>query len=388
MNRRILYIQYTNPAGYPPLEHSARILADRGWHIQFLGRDIEGVEDLVFPAHPRISIRCLPPVKNGWARKIHYIRYMLWCFGRTIIQRPHWVYASDVFSCPIAWLCSLIPGVNVLYHEHDAPPTEAVSGFMNSVLQWRGRLARRALACIVPNERRLAHFLEDTRTTSAAMCVWNCPLKAEVFPSREAAVPGTLRLFYHGSIVPDRLPFSVILALSFLPEAVRLSVAGYETVGHPGYIQALKNKAAETGLADRVTFIGTVPDRKSLLAHCAEHDVGLAFMPAETEDFNLRTMTGASNKPFDYLACGLALLVSDLPDWKEMFTVSGYGRACNIDDPESVAEALQWYLAHPDNMRSMGEAGRQRILNAWNYEDQFTPVLQMLENQAAQMPAS
>jgi len=25
--KRILYIQYTNPAGYPPLEHSSRILA-------------------------------------------------------------------------------------------------------------------------------------------------------------------------------------------------------------------------------------------------------------------------------------------------------------------------------------------------------------------------
>ena len=25
--RRMLYVQYTNPAGYPPLEHSSRILA-------------------------------------------------------------------------------------------------------------------------------------------------------------------------------------------------------------------------------------------------------------------------------------------------------------------------------------------------------------------------
>ena len=25
--RKILYLQYTNPAGYPPLEHSSQILA-------------------------------------------------------------------------------------------------------------------------------------------------------------------------------------------------------------------------------------------------------------------------------------------------------------------------------------------------------------------------
>lgn len=34
---RILYIQYTNPAGYPPLEHSSRILAQADWEVLFLG---------------------------------------------------------------------------------------------------------------------------------------------------------------------------------------------------------------------------------------------------------------------------------------------------------------------------------------------------------------
>jgi MFS family permease len=33
---RVLYIQYTNPAGYPPLQHSSRILASAGWQVLFL----------------------------------------------------------------------------------------------------------------------------------------------------------------------------------------------------------------------------------------------------------------------------------------------------------------------------------------------------------------
>ena len=39
-------------------------------------------------------------------------------------------------------------------------------------------------------------------------------------------------------------------------------------------------------------------------------------------DINLNYMTGASNKPFDYMACGLALLVCDLSDWKQMYVES------------------------------------------------------------------
>lgn len=89
-------------------------------------------------------------------------------------------------------------------------------------------------------------------------------------------------------------------------------------------------------------------------------------------------MTGASNKPFDCLACGLALLVSDLPDWREMYVTPGYGLTCDPDNPETIATALRWFLEHPDEMRAMGKRGRQRILEEWNYERQFLPVSEWL----------
>ena len=44
--RRILYVQFTNPAAYPPLEHSARILADAGWDVMFLGTGALGADRL------------------------------------------------------------------------------------------------------------------------------------------------------------------------------------------------------------------------------------------------------------------------------------------------------------------------------------------------------
>ena len=46
----------------------------------------------------------------------------------------------------------------------------------------------------------------------------------------------------------------------------------------------------------------------------------------------MQNMVGASNKPFDYMACGLPLLVTDLPEWTSTFVEPGYARACNPDD--------------------------------------------------------
>ena len=99
-------------------------------------------------------------------------------------------------------------------------------------------------------------------------------------------------------------------------------------------------------------------------------------------------MAGASNKPFDYLARGCALLISDLPDWREMYFEPGYARACDPDNPESIIAAVRWFLEHPEELRAMGEAGRRRILQDWNYETQFAPVRDWLDENCTSRPRS
>jgi glycosyltransferase involved in cell wall biosynthesis len=209
------------------------------------------------------------------------------------------------------------------------------------------------------------------------LIVWNCPRREEIAPPRIAQTRDLLRVLYHGSIEPDRLPPSTIEALAMLPAGVHLTVIGYETIGHRGYVQELRELACRLGVADRVEFVEALP-RHELMLRCRQHDVGLAFMPTTSADVNLAHMTGASNKPFDYLACGLALLVSDLPDWRTMYVAPEYGLACDPATPASIAAALRWFLEYPEERRAMGERGRQRIAAEWNYEQEFQKVYQEL----------
>jgi glycosyltransferase involved in cell wall biosynthesis len=89
-------------------------------------------------------------------------------------------------------------------------------------------------------------------------------------------------------------------------------------------------------------------------------------------------MTGASNKVFDYLACGLALLVSDLPDWNELFVTRGFAHSCDPQDPESIAAALRWFVQNPIQTAGMADRGQKRIASEWNYETQFQPLLRSI----------
>lgn len=380
--RRLLYLQYTNPAAWPPLEHSSRLLAREGWQILMLGIQTPGIEALQFPPHDRIVVRRFPACPTGWAYPMHYAGFGLWAAGWLIRWRPCWLYISDPSSCPLALWFSYLPRIRIIYHEHDTPsmagPIAARRRTVRGILWARRQLAHRAALCILPNAQRVARFVETTGRRNPTLCVWNCPTLEEVATPRPALEGRRLRLLYHGSIVPPRLPPTVLEALAQLPETVTLRLIGYETIGHRGYLQSLQRQAQQLGLAGRVEFLGPLP-RRAVLERSLTCDLGLALVPNDPAALDDQPMTGASNKAFDYLACGLALLVSDLPDWRALYVEPGYGRAVNPDDPRQIAEALRWCLEHPDEVQAMGERGRQRILEEWHYERQFAPVRAVLE---------
>ena len=122
MSRKILYLQYTNPGGYPPLEHSSRIFAQAGWQVIFLGVASRGATPLAFPAHSNLQIHLWPFVGPGVLQKIHFIGFSLWCWIRCLWLRPDVVYGSDPMICPALWLIGRSVPAQTAYHEHDSPP--------------------------------------------------------------------------------------------------------------------------------------------------------------------------------------------------------------------------------------------------------------------------
>src|SRR5262249_72314 len=148
------------------------------------------------------------------------------------------------------------------------------------------------------------------------------------------------------------------------------------TVGHRGYAADLRSAADRLGVGDRFELIDAVESRVELFEWSRSGDVGLALMPMRCGDVNEQYMPGASTKPFDYLATGMALVSSDLAEWRAWF--GDYGRPCIPNDPVSLAAALTWYLEHPAERRAMADRGRERILSDWNYEAQFREVLELM----------
>jgi hypothetical protein len=102
-----------------------------------------------------------------------------------------------------------------------------------------------------------------------------------------------------------------------------------------------------------------------------------------SSDENMRHMAGASNKTFEYLSCGVAPLVSDLPEWRGTFVEPGYALVCNPTKVESIAAVLEWAAEHRTAVRDIAIRGWERLRLDWNYESQFGPVLDAMWERSA-----
>lgn len=370
-----LFVQATDPAAYPPLMHAAGILAESGWTVTFLSAPVVD-KALVLPSHPAIhEVRITERPSHVMGRG-HFLEYCRAAARLARCARPSVIYVSDPMGAAPGLLASATSGARLVYHEHDTPtPGER----LNPLVAWTRRQAmRRAAQVVFPNAERAAIARASTGFDPARLhIVWNAPRQAET-PCLQEKPDEPLVLYYHGSITPDRLPESVAAAVAHFAGRVRLEIAGYESPGATGHVARLQAVAGEARGLPLVRYAGRIPAHDELLRHAAQAHVGLALMPPDSDDVNMRHMTGASNKAFDYLSAGLALLVSDLPDWREMFVTPGYATTCDPRSVDSLTAAIQWFLDHPAERRRMAMAGRARIGEDWNYERQFAPVLRAL----------
>ena len=91
-------------------------------------------------------------------------------------------------------------------------------------------------------------------------------------------------------------------------------------------------------------------------------------------------MVGASNKPFDYLACGLPLLTNTTDEWRSFFGNEGTSISCDPADAEDIARAVLLLRDAPNQREAMAERGRELISQKWNYEYQFQKVIETMES--------
>jgi D-inositol-3-phosphate glycosyltransferase len=161
-------------------------------------------------------------------------------------------------------------------------------------------------------------------------------------------------LLYAGRLVRWKGVEYLLEALpSVVPATTRLWVAGEGP--YRGELEAL---AARLGMADRVTFLGALPQEElaALYRSCAML-VATSFV---NETFGMALG--------EAMACGTPVVASDFGGFREVVKDGVTGLLAHPQDALDLAAKINLLLANPDRAREMGEAGRQRVLKLFSWK--------------------
>ncbi len=90
-------------------------------------------------------------------------------------------------------------------------------------------------------------------------------------------------------------------------------------------------------------------------------DIGIiTFLPAPNH------LTTLATKPFEYMACGLPMIMSDFEYWR--YTFGDLSDYVDPADSKSISVTVNNMLKDPERMKHMGEAGKARVYSEFNWE--------------------
>ena len=271
-------------------------------------------------------------------------------------------------------LKALRPGKAIVYDVHEDYPSMMRDKYW--LPRWTRPIA--ALGARLAN-RVAANFLDGivvadggvagdfTKTARGKTLVYyNFPSPALFARLAGAASQPTADLVYLGGLSVRAGIFVLfdalkILAQSGLQPSVRL--AGY-TDGEKG-LAAINAALRRHDLAGQVRFDGRLA-HSEVPAWLSSGRIGLVLLQ-EVPKF----MKNIPSKLFEYWACGLPVIASDLPPVRQFLVEGQNGYLFRPASPAHLAERIARLLSHPSEREALGRAGRRMVEAEWNNDRQI-----------------
>lgn len=353
------------------LADEARFLAERGSQCllapsRFPGSDawLEGLlaEN---PAFATSEVNP-PPFFEQWRwRHLNFLRARaLWParLRRLDADLAHVFYAWTYDGGTRAWLCHAA-GIPMVLSVHNSFPQSELSAFhrqrmteafssikglyavsasaLDHFLTTYGSFVRDdTLATVVPN------FVDVHRFTPNA--AFRQELRATLGIPDGALVIGSV-----GRLDTQKEPFHVLAMFEQL--AAERDDIFLVFCGHGPLEAEVARQAALSPARERIRFLGFRRDVERVFPALDVH-----VLLSKQEGFGISTA--------EAMACGVPVVVTDVPGTRDVLENSGAGHSVSYGAPADAAAALRHLLAADDQRRHMGEAGRRHATSQFAKE--------------------
>ena len=165
----------------------------------------------------------------------------------------------------------------------------------------------------------------------------------------------------------------IVTATSLLNKNVNIKFVGFLTAGNA---EKLTNWVEHLKMSTHFSYLGTLP-YKDLQAPTLLATIGFALY--KNISFDRVACVTACNKIYEYAACGVPVIVSNFPNYREYLANETWVRFADPDDPRSIASAVQDILSDFGKYEEMCLAARQAFEQKYNYESAFFPLLAKIQ---------
>jgi glycosyltransferase involved in cell wall biosynthesis len=350
----------------------ARSLADAGYEVILLAH-----ADFASDKRQGVLIYGLKKPHGRWQRLLSGWRFFLHC--RNIKADVY--HFHDFELLPVGWLLKKTNAGHVVYDCHENHPETVlerawlpdwIKPALSRLVAWiEPAMARSldAVICVVPDQQNRL-----TQKGCKTILVRNYP-RLEDMPSppdeekaQEIIYLGGLSIARGALVLVD-----IMCELRVSHPLVRLICLG--PFNEPRVEEKVRQYARDRKVDALIDFLPLTP-HEAVFDFLYRARVGL--IPWQPVPQMLKMCY--PNKIFEYMACGLPIVSSDLPGLRQLITPSGCGLLVDPSDARGHAKAIAHLLKHPAKAEQMGALGRDYVHKQYTWHQESQVLLRLYQS--------
>ncbi len=375
---KIVASVYSHPDYYPPTLNSIEILARQATYIEIISRNVKQ-DQIIFPKNVVLKKSGnFMPIRDtecaSYLRKImSFLNFSSQLYKSLSHNSPEWLIVYD--PIPLLAFKLIQPFLRkkpkLWYHNHDI--IEAIRVKKYSISWFALRVEQKAFDSIdlftFPSEERKS-FFPMHRLKGKAIFLPNYPLKKQIRTTTLHTPVKKLNLIYQGNIGEGhglieiihfvknhQLPIDLCLTLiGNCDEKFKLEIL--ETINH-------------FNLQDKVQLMPPVP-YSELKTITESHNVGLAIH--QPVNIAFKTAATSSNKIYEYVACGIPVLLADTIAYREKLQHNEWAFFTDLSEKSLTVN----FVSILNNYQAISKAARLDFETKLNFEHYFSQVLTIL----------
>jgi len=376
----VLLIQRSSTDYYPPVINQARLLSKAGLKVTLidggLGRHLAGLGSDVLVLRPFSNLISASLAGRVW-KNIEFIQFV------RRYQKAAKVRICIAYDSPAILACLPSAGFSGMsvyhFHDHAQIGLANLNGGLMQYLSALPKLSKADVVVVADSMRKKMICRQAHIDESKVLVVRNCPMLCEKLPQGELKahlMKNNFRaakiVFFQGAVSENYYASQIIRSMKDWPAETGMVFMGPLS---DSYRNVLAKIAKNTSVSDRVCFLQPVSyDR--LFRHTLDADVGIALQKQKTENFKF--MTGACNKRYEYMACGVAQISSRGYGLDELIEGNHVGKCVDPENLSEISNAVSFIVSNPSAAGDMAEKARRLHLDKYHYEKEFLPVLERI----------